>query len=384
MGDITVNPNESAVSGNAGTPATTTAATDPATERLSRRTVQAHVGSIQQMAYVRPIRYEEGRAGGMRAFEVKNGPMRFVSMADKALDVSQLEYRGENLTFLSKPGLNGRNPFDTHGAEAQRSIMGGLFFTCGFENIGAPYTDPEGHEYPMHGRIRTTPAEHVSADAHWTDDGEYVISVSGEVREAELFGENLVMRRTITTVVGRPEIVVDDVVTNEGFRDEPLMWMYHCNAGWPLLAEGAQVIIPSRHAEPRNEDAANDTTPWSEIGEPVPNKPESVFIHTLASDPDGRSFAAVMNRKLGLGLSVEFDTADFPYFMQWKSVAAGDYVVGLEPANSSVHGRGYHEKRGDLHTIAPGASEHKRVTFRIHEGAAALDALERRRDALLA
>ncbi|NEG95311.1 DUF4432 family protein [Bifidobacterium sp. SMB2] len=379
MGDITTAADESAV----GTASVDSHASG-ASVVSARRTLQAHVGSIQQAAYVRPLQYQEGRAGNMRAIEVKNGPMRFVSMADKALDVSQLEYRGENLTFLSKPGLNGRNQFDTNGAEAQRSIMGGLFFTCGFENIGAPYTDAAGRDYPMHGRIRTTPAEHVSSDAYWNADGEYVMTISGEVREAELFGENLVMRRTISTVYGRPEIVVDDVVTNEGFRDEPLMWMYHCNFGWPLLAEGAQVIIPSRHAEPRNEDAANDATPWSEIGEPVPNKPESVYIHTLAAGEDGRSFAAVINHALGLGVSVEFDAADFPYFMQWKSVAAGDYVVGLEPANSSVHGRGYHERRGDLHTIAPGASEHKRVTFRVHEGAEALDALEQRRAKLLA
>ena len=69
-------------------------------------------------------------AHGLKAIEVKNGPLRFVSMADRALDVCQFEYRGENLTFLSKPGLNGRNQFDTNGLEAQRSIMGGLFFTC--------------------------------------------------------------------------------------------------------------------------------------------------------------------------------------------------------------------------------------------------------------
>ena len=97
----------------------------------------AHMGSLQQAAYVRPIEYQEGRAHGLKAIEVKNGPLRFVSMADRALDVCQFEYRGENLTFLSKPGLNGRNQFDTNGLEAQRSIMGGLFFTCGFENICA-------------------------------------------------------------------------------------------------------------------------------------------------------------------------------------------------------------------------------------------------------
>lgn len=129
----------------------------------ARADMLAHMGSLQQAAYTRPIEYQEGRAHGLKAIEVKNGPLRFVSMADRALDVCQFEYRGENLTFLSKPGLNGRNQFDTNGLEAQRSIMGGLFFTCGFENICAPYVTPEGGKYPagsfpMHGRIRTTPA----------------------------------------------------------------------------------------------------------------------------------------------------------------------------------------------------------------------------------
>ena len=76
-----------------------------------------------------------------------------------SMDIASLEYKGMNLNFTSKPGLNGRNPFDTHGEEALRSIMGGLFFTCGLENICAPCTT-DGKDYPMHGRMRTTPAEH--------------------------------------------------------------------------------------------------------------------------------------------------------------------------------------------------------------------------------
>ena len=41
------------------------------------------VGNMQQLAYVRPITFEEGRARGMRAFEVKNGALKFSVMADK-------------------------------------------------------------------------------------------------------------------------------------------------------------------------------------------------------------------------------------------------------------------------------------------------------------
>ncbi len=354
-----------------------------------RRTgMLSHVGSMQQAAYVRPLEYQEGRAHGLKAVEVKNGPLRFVSMADKALDVALFEYKGENLTFLSKPGLNGRNQFDTHGQEALRSIMGGLFFTCGFENICGPYTTPEGSrypagDYPMHGRIRTTPAEHVSSDAYW-DGEDYVLEVSGEMREAELFGENMVLRRRIRSVYGKPSITVEDEVSNESFREEPLMWMYHCNFGWPLLAEGAQVVIPSRKAIPRDDVTAADATAWNEIGAPEDNKPESVYIHDLASDDEGRSFAGVVNRALGIGVVIDFNVADFPHFMEWKSMGSGDYVVGLEPSNSKVYGRGWHEERGNLHTLAPQSSERKTITFTVLDGVEAIDALLDRRDSLLA
>ena len=186
-----------------------------------------YTGSIQQLAYARRICYDEGRARGLHAVEVCNGPMRFVIMLDKCMDISELSWRGEQMTFLSKPGLNGRNPFDTNGAEAQRSIMGGLFFTCGYENICAPYEDSETvRRYPMHGRMRTSPAEHVSVSARW-EDGRYVLRISGDIREAELFGENLLLHRTITTVYGSASIEICDEIRNEAFRDEPLLLMYH-------------------------------------------------------------------------------------------------------------------------------------------------------------
>lgn len=165
-----------------------------------RKRLQSLTGNIQQLAYVRPVVYDEGRARGMKAYEVKNGPLRFTAMADKCLDITDVSFLGHNVSFLGKPGLMGRNHYDTNGAEAQRSIMGGMLFTCGLENICAP-CNIDGKDYPMHGRMRTTPAEHVSADACWEDD-DYTLTLSGEMREAEIFGENLVLRRKITTQYG--------------------------------------------------------------------------------------------------------------------------------------------------------------------------------------
>ena len=65
------------------------------------------VGSMQQLAYVRPVTFEEGRARGMRAFEIKNGSLKFSVTADKCLDLTEVSFCGHNVSFLAKPGLMG-------------------------------------------------------------------------------------------------------------------------------------------------------------------------------------------------------------------------------------------------------------------------------------
>ena len=105
---------------------------------MVRKELMSYVGSAQQLMSVRPVVYKEGRAEGLQAYEVKNDRLSFSVMIDKCLDIAEVNWKGYNISFLSKPGLTGRNHYDTHGAEAQRSIMGGMLFTCGLENICAP------------------------------------------------------------------------------------------------------------------------------------------------------------------------------------------------------------------------------------------------------
>lgn len=328
-------------------------------ERKSR--LLRYTGSMQQVMNVRPVTYDEGRAGGMKAYEVTNGPLKFTVMADKCLDIADVSFFGHNISFLSKPGLMGRNHYDTNGQEAQRSIMGGMLFTCGLENICAP-CQVDGRDYPMHGRIRTTPAEHAGADARWEGD-DYTVTLSGEMREAELFGENLVLRRKITTQYGQNRICIEDEITNEGFRTEPMMLLYHMNVGYPFLCEDAEIMIPTRKVTPRDETAALNAANWNKMEAPKDQEPEYVFLHEMAADQEGNTFAAIINEQLGIGLKIEYNTKELPYFMQWKSIASGDYVVGLEPANSSVYGKPYHIREHSLHQMEPLAVERKRIAL---------------------
>lgn len=303
----------------------------------NQKNLHRYVGSIEQQAYVRRISYGEGRANGLGAYLVKNGRLEFTVLLDKCLDIAELSYKGMNMSFLAKPGLMGRNSFDTRGREAQRSIMGGFLFTCGTENIGAPCSD-KGTEYPMHGRMRTTPANYTGSEAVF-EDGSYVLKVYGTMREAELFGENMVLRRRISTVFGSRSFSIHDTITNEAFRDEPFMLLYHFNIGYPFLTESTRVILPSLHTEPRDEAARAGISRWREMDPPLDNAPEQVFIHELAEKESGESFACAYNDKEGAGLLIEFNKMQLPQFYQWKSAASGDYVIGLEPACGSIFGR---------------------------------------------
>jgi len=330
------------------------------------------MGSMQQAACIRPLQYTEGRASGLKAFEVKNGALTYKLLADKCLDMSELSYKGVNFSFMAKPGLQGRGAYDTAGDEAIRGIMGGMFFTSGVESICAPCTI-DGVDYPMHGRMRTTPGEHLCADAFWAEDG-YHLRAGAEMREAALFGENMTLRRTIETVYGQKTITMTDVFRNEGFRDEPLMLLYHINLGWPFLDESLRLYLPTAKCTPRDAEAAGHEGEYDRMDPPKDNEPEYVFIHDLRPDAAGNARAIAVNEALGLGLDIGWNVANLPFFMEWKSTASGDYVIGLEPANSSVYGRPWHEERGSVHRLAPFATETNVLTFTVLDGREEIDA----------
>ena len=90
----------------------------------------------------------------------------------------------------------------------------------------------------------------------------------------------------------------------------------------------------------------------------------------MQSDAKGDTQVLVVNEALGLGLKLSYNMRYLPYFMEWKSTASGDYVIGLEPANSSVYGRPYHEEKGTVHKLAPFAKEKNVLNFTVLDGRA--------------
>lgn len=339
---------------------------------MTKETLLQYCGSLEQVASVRPVTYEDGRAGGMRAILLKNGLLEYSLMQDKCLDMASLSYRGINLAMLTKPGLQGRNPYDTSDKESSRSIMGGAMFTCGFENIQGART-VNGTYYPMHGRMRTTPMEKICMDARFEGD-QYRLTVSGEGREACLFGHNTVLRRTVTSSYGETVIRFHDVIENQSFRPEPICFLYHVNIGYPFLREGCRILIPYKACQPQSDAAAQLMGTQFIMDPPEANAkvPQSVYLYEIAGDERGNTMCAVINPELEMALCIRWNVKQIPFLNQWKATAAGDYVLGLEPTNTGFAGR----EEKNVQILQPLEQHMNDWSMEIVEGKAAIAVLE--------
>ena len=151
------------------------------------------------------------------------------------------------------------------------------------------------------------------------------------------------------------------------------MLLYHVNLGWPFLDESLRLYLPTRKVAPRDARAEGHADAYDRMDPPTDDEPEYVFIHDLKPEADGTLRAVAVNAALGLGLEIAWNEANLPYFMEWKSIGSGDYVIGLEPANSSVYGRPWHEARGTVHRLAPFATETNVLTFTVLDGEDEID-----------
>ncbi len=325
--------------------------------------LRSRVGSLDQLARVERVVEDDGPGRGARRVRLVDSAGLDVDVhVDRCLDLGAASYRGVPLAWRSPagyvaPGLVGPG---TDGW--LRSFAGGLLTTCGLDTFGAPSED-DGQEFPLHGRIGATPAAEVSTWARVVD-GDYELGVSGVVRQSRLFGADLVLRRRITTRMGSGRLLLEDTVTNDGFSPTPHMMLYHCNLGWPLLDQGAEIDVPGARTSPRDEAAARGMDTWSRPGPPQQDFGEQVFRHDLPATEV--AVATVRNPRLGLELQIEVSADTLPHLYQWTMTGMGTYALGLEPANcGGIEGRRAARDAGVLVSLEPGESRRYRVAVTV-------------------
>ena len=323
-----------------------------------------YVADMEQLAYARLSVLAEGDGRGNRIIEVNNGSgLSFTVAPDRGMDMVEASFRGIPLAFRAPSGHVRAGRFESAGFGWLRAWAGGLLTTCGLRHVGPPETDsanPLDAERGLHGRISSHGAENVGICREW-HDGRYEIVLTGTLREAMMFGENLRLQRKITTALDDNTIYLEDKVTNLGGVPEYLQILYHCNFGYPFIAPGLEISAADHELKPRDENAAAGKNDWRTIPEPSDGVKEQCFLHHIPPVTDGWAKIAICSPAVGLQVTVAYDTATLPNLMQWKLAETGRYVLGLEPTNTTVSGRAHDIAAGVAPRLSPGES----MKFRI-------------------
>jgi len=325
--------------------------------RYSREDLLKRVGSLHQLVFARPFQFTDGVEKGVEAVHVHTGSgFSFVVLFDRGMDIGFAEYQGVPLAWISPTGYAAPSFFEPRGYGWLRGFYGGLLTTCGLTYAGAPCVDM-GEELGLHGRASYTPASNRRVSYSWVGEDLFV-SVYGEVREASVFGPNILLRRTITAKVGENKILIHDEVDNEGWEKQPFMVLYHFNVGFPVVDEGSKLVLTSTKYVPRDEEAWKEYESFDRFTAPVKGFHEKVYFHDLATDPEGYAYAGIINPAFmggrGIGVYLRYKKQQLHRFIEWKMMGEGSYVVGMEPANCLVLGRAKEREWGTLQYLKPG------------------------------
>ena len=316
-----------------------------------------YIGHSIQQSGAYEYRLTGGRADGMRILRVKNGQgLDFEISLDRCADIVSLSLSGVNMGYMSPCGYVNPKYYQPTGIDFLKSFSAGFFTTCGLLAVGSPCVD-EGEELPLHGTISNTPSESYSVEE--TDEK---IVVKAAVRDASLFSYQLILTRTYIISKTENRILLSDTIKNIGSAKSPIMLLYHCNMGYPLLSENAEVIIPSDTVIPRNEHAKEDIENSRIMEKPQRGYEERCYYYDIKTK-DGIGKCGIYNPDIEKGVVIGFDKKTLDQFTEWKMMGEHEYVLGLEPGNCTPDGRDVMRKEGKLKFIEPDENYITNLTF---------------------
>ena len=301
------------------------------------------VSNVAQVGGIETSVLDNGLGKGVRIAWINTGTgLRFKVVIDRAMDIADAFFNQYSLTWLNHPGVVAPQPFSHRGADWLRTFGGGLITTCGLSHVGGSEQDEQG-ERGLHGLISNIPAELVSIIQPDPARGIFSMSITGIIKQTQIFGPSLELKRTISATLGSSTIHLHDEIINRGNETAPHMLLYHCNFGWPLADEGAQIFC--------NGEAIK-------IGEPITEKHngpgQDVFFIDSAPNKEGFCICGIENKKIGLAAVLKFPKKQLPWLTNWQHWSKGEYVTGIEPGTHPPIGQSKAREEGSLIFIAPG------------------------------
>lgn len=318
-------------------------------------------GSIEQLAGIHPVVFDDGKARGIRAFDVRNARLKFTVLVDRGMDIGQVEFEGVPIAWFSPVGYASGHFYESESFGWLRNFTGGLLTTCGMTQIGEPCR--EGQDaFGLHGRISNLPAFQTGYETYWIED-RYHLSVKGKTRESSVFGEHLEMSREVQTYLGAPLFSVKDIVKNHGFKETPFMYMYHINLGYPLVDEHSFLVCRPKRVWPWDGTKEANIREFYKMPEPSNTIDEEVIHLEVMPSDDGQCYMMLVNPVESIAFYLCWNAQQFTRFSLWKGIHKGIYCLGFEPANCGLNGRVEEINRGTVEFLQPFEERSFETTF---------------------
>jgi hypothetical protein len=311
-----------------------------------------------------------------RTIVLENDLLRCTVLADKGADVYELRYKSRDVDVLWKApwGLKELGSFAPTAVSSQVAWLD--HYEGGWQEIfpsgGGPAT-AFGIELPFHGEVSTVP---------W----DYQILESGGSRARVRFSVATTrtpfrLERTMTVEAGRPDVLFEEKLANEGAIALDYMWGHHPAYGAPFLSGSCRLDVPARRlvANPGQVDPERSWLPdggdlaWPEIvgrdGKPhdlrrIPGPAERVNNLGYLVDLD-EGWYGLTNQELGFGVGLVWPKEFFPCVWLWQELNGSfghpwygrAYVMGVE-IWTSWPGLGLNvaQEAGTARRIGPGDS----------------------------
>jgi Domain of unknown function (DUF4432) len=318
------------------------------------------ISNPAQLGGIETAVIDNGAGRGTRIAWINTGTgLRYKVVIDRAMDIADAFYNQHSLAWLNHSGITPPQPFSNRGIDWLRTFGGGLITTCGLTHIGGPEIDVYG-ERGLHGQISNTPAEIESVIQPDPVAGKMEMSITGRMKQMQIFGPCLELKRTISGTIGQASIRIHDKVINRGNTPAPHMILYHCNFGWPLVDEGTDIIWEGDyqlHEGGADNKIFREDNNFRKCPKPMDEhngSGEEVAFIDINADSSGICTCGFHNSKLSIAVALRFSKKQLPWLTNWQHWGKGEYVTGLEPGTNPPIGQAKAREQDVLILIAPG------------------------------
>ena len=303
---------------------------------------------------------DNGPGRGTRIAWINTGAgLRYKVVIDRAMDIADAFYNQYSFGWLSHVGITSPQPFAHRGMDWLRTFGAGLLTTCGLDHVGGPETDQYG-ERGIHGLVSNLSGEIESIIQPDPARGKMEFSLTGKIKQTQIFGPSLELKRTYSGTLGQAVIKIHDEVVNRGNTPVPHMLLYHLNFGWPLADEGADILWNGPWQFSGDKNAAKIFREGNNFRKCPPPLAahkaggEEVAFIDVVPDASGNCTAGMYNNKINLAVAIRFNKKELPWLTNWQHWGKGEYVTGLEPGTNPPIGQAKARAQNKLIFLDPG------------------------------